>query len=74
MKNIFKTWYNNRPCEAFFGAGHDYVELNNGRWVEEYRNTGQFIDGKPIQEKFSVLSRKCTKCDDIDKIKFKEKY
>jgi hypothetical protein len=57
-----KLWYNNRPCEAFIGPAHKYVDLNDGRWFDRFENTGKYIDGKPIQIKYEEKIQKCTRC------------
>lgn len=70
----FWIWYAARPCDAFIGSGHNYVDLNDGRWFDKFENTGEYVDGKPIQRKYEQKIQKCTKCGDKNYITLRSHF
>ena len=67
----FWAWHAARPCEAIIGPGHKYVDLHNGRKFEEFKPTGEFINGEPITTKNYVTINKCTRCGDINRVAYR---
>jgi|688.fasta_scaffold2200442_2 hypothetical protein len=70
----FWAWHAARPCDAIIGPGHNYVDLNDGRWFDKFENTGEYVDGKPIQRKYEEKIQKCTKCGGKNYITLRSHY
>ena len=66
-----KVWFENRPHGGFFSPSCKYKHTDGGTF---FSNTGKFIDGKPIQEKYEINIATCTKCGYTVKSEHKLNY
>lgn len=60
--NKLRLWYENEFHGTFIGSSCKYKHTDGGDFFE---NTGEFIDGKPIQRKYMVNIATCIKCSKI---------
>lgn len=62
MKQILNFLFGKRKDGKCRSWDHDYGALEK---VEYFANTGKYIGGKPVKQKYFYYNETCKKCGDI---------